>query len=94
MDGVPADRSLIAFLSTVKSPWSQGSTPPDIVERAHQKLADTQHRFDDAEHRLLGLFTEGVELLAVRRLKVMRHGLDRAWIFRRGRGLGEALIQG
>jgi hypothetical protein len=40
----------------------------DVVEPAQQKLAETQHRFDDAKHRFRGVFAQGVELLAFGRL--------------------------
>ena len=38
----------------------------DIVEPAQQELAESHHRFDDAEHRFRGLLAQGVELLALR----------------------------
>ena len=45
----------------------------DASEPAQQKLAESHHRFDDAEHRLRGLFAQTVELFAfgVRRRQAM-----------------------
>src|ERR1700681_697204 len=38
----------------------------DAIEPAQQKLAESHHRFDDAEHRLRGLLAQSVELFALR----------------------------
>src|ERR1019366_6620786 len=56
-----------------------------LVEPAQQELAESEYRFDDAEHRFRGLFAQSIELPAFWRFQPMRHGLDRRWVFRRGR---------
>src|ERR1700686_1537180 len=38
----------------------------DAIEPAQQELAESHHRFDDAEHRLRGLLAQTVELFALR----------------------------
>src|SRR5450830_1853171 len=65
-----------------------------LVEPAQQELAESEYRFDDAEHRFRGLFAQSIELPAFWRFQPMRHGLDRRWVFRRGRCIGEAFGQG
>src|SRR5450830_1699097 len=60
-----------------------------LVEPAQQELAESEYRFDDAEHRFRGLFAQSIELPAFWRFQPMRHGLDRRWVFRRGRCIGE-----
>src|SRR5665213_1207311 len=72
----------------------EGPFAPDVVEPAQQKLPETENRFDDAEHRLRGVFAQGVKLFAFRRLQAMDHGVDWGWIVRRRRRRGEALAQG
>src|SRR6266480_1780582 len=62
-----------------------------LVEPAQQELAESEDRFDDAEHWFRDLFTQRIELPAFWRFQPMRHGLDRRWVFRRGRWIGEAL---
>src|SRR5687768_392344 len=87
--------------------WVQGEHPleipgqgyelpltPNRVEPAQQKLAEPQHRFDDAEDRFRGLLAHGVELFAVGRLQAMDHGLDRRRMVRRRWRRGEALVPG
>src|SRR5712672_2023719 len=64
-----------------------------LVEPAQQELAESEDRFDDAEHWFRDLFTQRIELPAFWRFQPMRHGLDRRWVFRRGRWIGEALGQ-
>src|SRR5258708_36665357 len=70
-------------------PWSRGSTR----HAPQQELAESEDRFDDAEHWFRDLFTQRIELPAFWRFQPMRHGLDRRWVFRRGRWIGEALGQ-
>jgi hypothetical protein len=65
-----------------------------MIEAAQQKLAESQHGFDDAEHRFRDVLALGVELSALQRLQAVGHGLDRRRIVRRGRCLGKALAQG
>ena len=43
----------------------------DAIEPAQQELAESHHRFDDAEHRLWGLLAQTVELFGVRRRQAM-----------------------
>src|SRR4051812_18054316 len=66
----------------------------DGVEPTQQKLAEPQHRFDDAKHRLRSLFAQRIELLAFGRPQAMGHGLYQGWMVRRRPGRGEALVQG
>ena len=37
----------------------------DAIEPTQQELAESHHRFDDAEHRLRGLLAQTVELFAL-----------------------------
>ena len=62
----------------------------DTVDPAQQELAKAQHRLDDAEHRLRHLLAQRVELLAVRGLQLMRHGLERRGVLRCRRRLGRS----
>ena len=64
-----------------------------VFEPPQRKLAESEHRFDDAEHRFRRLFAQGVESPALRRLQPIRHGFDRRRIFRRRRHRLEALLQ-
>ena len=48
-----------------------------IVDATQQELAEPEHRFDDAEHRLGRLLAQGVEFLALGRLEAMIHRLKR-----------------
>src|SRR5882757_3944705 len=48
-----------------------------LVEPAQQELAESEDRFDDAEHWFRDLFTQRIELPAFWRFQPMRHGLDR-----------------
>src|SRR5450759_3940371 len=63
------------------------------IRLAQQELAESKYRFDDAEHWFRDLFAQRIELPAFWRFQPMRHGLDRRWVFRRGRWIGEALGQ-
>src|ERR1700681_1477910 len=53
----------------------------DAIEPAQQELAESHHRFDDAEHRLRGLLAQTVELLALRCPQTPGHGFDRCRVF-------------
>ena len=66
----------------------------DFVQPAQQKLTESEHGLDNAEHRLGSVFAQGVKFLAFGRLQAVGHGLDRRWIFWRSRSRGEALAQG
>ena len=57
----------------------------DAIEPAQQELAESNHRFDDAEHRLWGLLAQTVELFALRCPQTPSHGFDRCRVFRRRR---------
>ena len=57
----------------------------DAIEPAQQELAESHHRFDDAEHRLRGLLAQTVELFALRCPQTPGHGFDRCRVFRRRR---------
>jgi len=59
-----------------------------------EKLTESEHEFDDAEHRFRRLFAQGIGRPAFRRLQPMRHRLDRRRIVRRGRRLFETLARG
>src|SRR5450759_4834596 len=59
-----------------------------LVEPTQQELSKSEYRFDDAEHRFRGLFAQSIELPAFWRFQPIRHGLDRRWVFRRGRCIG------
>ena len=50
---------------------------------AQQELAESHHRFDDAEHRLRGLLAQTVELFALWCPQTPGHGFDRCRVFRR-----------
>ncbi len=41
-----------------------------LFQSAHRKLTESGHGFDDAEHRLRGLFAQSVEIAAFRRLQL------------------------
>src|ERR1700759_5198542 len=58
----------------------QGHKAPltaDTVDPAQQKLAEAQHRLDDAEHRFRQLLALCVELFAARGLQAMRPRRER-----------------
>src|SRR5258705_8121513 len=65
-----------------------------LVEPAQQELAESEDRFDDAEHWFRDLFTQRIELPAFWRFQPMRHGLDRRWVFRRGRWMAKRSARG
>ena len=54
----------------------QAPLAADLVEPAQQELAKAENRFDDPEHRLRGVLSPGVELLAFGRGQAVRHGVD------------------
>src|SRR5271154_3962989 len=64
-----------------------------FFESAQRKLTESEHGFDDAEHRFRGLLAQGIERPALRRLQPMRHRRDRRWIFWRGRRRLESFLQ-
>src|SRR5271163_2827353 len=66
----------------------------DAIEPAQQELAESHHRFDDAEHRLRGLLAQSVELFALRCPQTPSHGFDRCRVFRRRRRRGKSLAPG
>jgi hypothetical protein len=60
----------------------------------NEMLAESHHRFDDAEHRLRGLLAQSVELFALRCPQTPGHGFDRCRVFRRRRRRGKPLAPG
>jgi len=52
---------------------SQGPLAFHLLQAAQQELAESHDRFDDAEHRLHGLFAQGVPLPARLGLELVRH---------------------
>ena len=50
---------------------NQAPLAADAIEPAQQELAESHHRFDDAEHRLRGLLAQTVEPCGVRRRQAM-----------------------
>ena len=53
----------------------QAPFPADRVLASQQELTKTHHRFNDAEHRLHRLFTQGVEAAPRFSLELVRHAL-------------------
>src|SRR5580704_11573132 len=66
----------------------------DAVEPAQQELAESHHRFDDAEHWLRGLLAQTIELFALRRPQTPGHSFDRCRVFRRRRRRGKPFAPG
>ena len=55
-----------------------------FVETAQRKLAESERRLDDVEHRLRRLLAQGLEVAAFGRLQPMGHSLNPRRIFRCG----------
>src|ERR1700693_3118213 len=64
----------------------------DAIEPAQQELAESHHRFDDAEHRFRGLRAKTIALFARGRPQTPSHGFERRRIFRRRRRGGKSLV--
>src|ERR1700691_5325439 len=63
----------------------------DVIESAQLELAESHHRFDDAEHRFGDLLAQPIEFFAVRRLETPSHGFDRCRVVGRRRRRGKSL---
>ena len=64
-----------------------------LGEAAQEELAESEHGFDDAEHRLRCLLAQAIELLAFGRSQAVGHGLGRRRVFQRRRRCGESLAE-
>src|SRR5580693_10433285 len=64
------------------------------IEPAQQELAESHHRFDDAEHWFRSLLAQAIELFALRCPQTPGHGLDRCRVVRRGRWRCKPLAPG
>src|SRR5215218_10992050 len=69
----------------------QGPLAADLVEPPQQELPKAEGGLDDAEHRLGGVFAQGVQRSALLRPQPIRYRLERRWLLGRWRGRGEAL---
>ena len=65
----------------------------DLVETTQQELTKAEGGLDDAEHRLGGVFAQGVQCSALLRPQAMRHRLERRRRVGRRRVRGEALSE-
>src|SRR5580700_2166671 len=62
-----------------------------VVQATQQTLAESEYRFDDAEHRFDRALAPGIERLASLGLEPMPHGFHRGGIHCKRRWFGEAL---